>query len=214
MIFHRYRNFQLFLAVLIAAIAASVWLMAPARALLIGFDCAALVYLARMARLFTAEGEAAMRQHAASNEPDHVWMVLLALIIIAVVLAALSVELRGMGTRLTEVVLAAATLTLTWLFANTLMTLHYAHVWYAPDGRGNDTRGLDFPDHAGEAVVPDYWDFAYFAFVIAMTFQVSDITITSRRLRRTVLVHSLLAFLYNIAIVALSVSLLAAALGG
>ncbi len=210
--FRRYRNFQLFLAVLVVAMAASVWLMAPARALLIGFDCAALVYLGRMARLFNTEGEAAMRARAASNEPDHLWMVLLALIIVAVVLAALSVQLQGMGSHLAGVGLAAATLTLTWLFANTLMTLHYAHIWYAPGPSGADQKGLDFPDHDGAPVVPDYWDFAYFAFVIAMTFQVSDIVVTSRRLRLTVLVHSMLAFLYNIAIIALTVSLLASAL--
>ena len=55
---------------------------------------------------------------------------------------------------------------------------------------------------------PDYLDFAYFAFVIGMTFQVSDTNITFKKIRRNVLFHSLLSFVYNTIIVAISISII------
>ena len=66
-------------------------------------------------------------------------------------------------------------------------------------------KGLYFP--GGDA--PDYWDFVYFAIVLGMTFQVSDVQITSRKLRRLATVHGLLGFLFNTVIVALTVNLAA-----
>ncbi len=72
------------------------------------------------------------------------------------------------------------------------------------DGEKQDTGGLQFPGDE----MPLYSDFAYFSFVLGMTFQVSDVVITSRGLRRFALYHALAAFLFNIIVVALSVSLI------
>lgn len=211
--FHRYAGFLLFLAVLFVGSIAVSLVVDATRALLIGFDAGALIYLLRLIRLFGRADAAAMRARAAANAPDHRWIVIIATVIVAVVLAALATEFSGMGRDPADIGLAAATLSLAWLFANAIMALHYAQLWYTADG-DEDARGLAFPDHKGEAVDPDYWDFAYFSFTVAMTFQVSDIAITTSAMRRTALLHGMVAFLYNIAIVALSVSLLAAALGG
>lgn len=94
-----------------------------------------------------------------------------------------------------------------WILLHTIFTIRYAHKYY--DKSKNDSNvhfgGLDFPNESE----PDYVDFAYFSFVIGMTFQVSDIIITSGTLRRLVLIHSLISFAFNAIIVALTISIIA-----
>ncbi len=212
----RYRNFVAFLAVLLTVAAALYATLGAGQALLIGFDAGASVFLVQIVRLFTTATAATMRRRAADNEPDHFGLTVFSLIIVAVVLTGVGVELSGQGMHdKARILLAAATLTLAWSFANTLFALHYAHIWYLPHSADatshRDHGGLEFP---GDDKEPDFWDFAYFAFVLGMTFQVSDVVITGKRIRRTALVHGLLAFLYNIGVVALSVSLVATGLSG
>jgi len=87
--------------------------------------------------------------------------------------------------------------------------MRYAHEYYAKDLGGPEIdRGLDFP--GGQP--PDYWDFTYFAIVVGMTFQVSDVQITARKLRRLATVHGLIGFLFNTIIVALTVNIAASLL--
>ena len=95
---------------------------------------------------------------------------------------------------------------LSWFLLHTTFTLHYAHLFYGDAEEATaSARGLIFP---GESQ-PDYLDFAYFSFVIGMTFQVSDINITSRKIRRMALLHGTISFFFNTIIVALTVSILA-----
>ncbi len=222
-LWHRYPNFVGF-AVVMLAVTAGLWpLLSHARALLLGFDAGAIVFLVLLIRRFGTGEPLSMRRRAAANEPDQGTMTLLSFTILAVVLTALVVELLGSaGHDGAGVGLAAITLLLAWMFANSLFTLHYAHVYYLKSARaddsGADTGGLQFPIADGKpdtttATEPDYWDFAYFAFVIGMTFQVSDVVITSKRLRRLALFHAMLAFVFNIGVIALSVSLVASVLG-
>lgn len=106
---------------------------------------------------------------------------------------------------ISPIVLAAGTVALSWFLVHTLLAVHYTHLYYLPsDGRaGESDPGLSFPGKED----PDFIDFAYFSFVIGMTFQVSDVQITGRTMRRTVLIHSLLAFLFNTVILAFSINL-------
>ncbi len=94
-----------------------------------------------------------------------------------------------------------------WLLLHTIFTTRYAHLYYERMDEKSDANpgGLCFPDEKE----PDYIDFAYFSFVIGMTFQVSDVSITSRRLRRFVLMHALISFVFNTIIVALTINILA-----
>ncbi len=94
-----------------------------------------------------------------------------------------------------------------WLMVHTIFTFHYAHMYYndAVDNADGSTNGLIFPGN-GE---PDYLDFAYFSFGIGCTFQVSDVQVTSRSIRRLVFMHSLLSFALNTFVVALSINLMA-----
>lgn len=98
-----------------------------------------------------------------------------------------------------HVALAAATVISSWFLVHTLLAVHYTHLFYS----GTEGEGLEFP----EEKTPDFLDFAYFSFVIGMTFQVSDVQVTSRPMRRIVLLHSLLSFAFNTVIVAFSINL-------
>ncbi len=96
---------------------------------------------------------------------------------------------------------------LSWFLLHTIFAMRYAHLYYEHDNKTSDTYsgGLDFPNEK----IPDYVDFAYFSFVIGMTFQVSDVSISSRSLRRLVLMHSIISFVFNAIIVALTISIIA-----
>lgn len=102
------------------------------------------------------------------------------------------------------VVLALTSVLVSWWLVHTLFTLRYAHLYYEPEKGDKPVGGLDFPGNISD---PDYLDFVYFSFVIGMTFQVSDVEISSRRIRRLALVHALIAFAFNTAIVALSINI-------
>ena len=90
-----------------------------------------------------------------------------------------------------------------WLLVHTVFTLRYAHIYYDADDDGTDVGGLDFPGHDPE---PDYLDIAYFAFVIGMTAQTADVSISGRALRRVALLHGLISFIFNTTLVALVIS--------
>jgi uncharacterized membrane protein len=93
-----------------------------------------------------------------------------------------------------------------WAIVHTIYTFHYAHLYYQKQkGDGPVKEPLNFPDEKK----PDYLDFAYFSFVVGMTFQVSDVEISSRKVRRIVLVHGLLSFALNTFVVALTINLIA-----
>ena len=91
---------------------------------------------------------------------------------------------------------------LSWAFTHTIFALHYAHEFY---GEATRKSGLQFPGDGQ----PDYWDFVYFAFVIGMTFQVSDVAITNKSIRRMVVAHGALSFFFTTAIVAMTVNIAA-----
>ena len=94
-----------------------------------------------------------------------------------------------------------ATIVSSWLLVHTVFMLRYAHLYYTPP-----TGGIDFKMRPEE---PDYVDFAYTAFTIGMTFQVSDTDITSRAMRRQVLRHALVSFLFGAVILATTVNVIA-----
>ncbi len=97
------------------------------------------------------------------------------------------------------------TLLVSWLMTHTTFAFRYAHEYYDVDPGTGIVGGLEFPSEKR----PDYLDFMYFSLVLGMTFQVSDVQITSRKFRRLAAVHGLLSFLYNTIILALTVNLAA-----
>ena len=111
------------------------------------------------------------------------------------------------GHHLLNLVFAVVTILLSWSFIQVIFAFHYAHEFYA-EHRG-EARGLGFPGDDA----PNYWDFLYFAFVIGMTSQVSDVTVKSKVLRKTVTAHGLLSFVFNLTLLALAVNLAASSIG-
>ncbi|HEK21806.1 DUF1345 domain-containing protein [Mucilaginibacter sp.] len=109
-----------------------------------------------------------------------------------------------------QLIISLVCLLSSWWLAHTVFIFRYAHLYYYDMDSNEETTienagGLQFPKKAE----PDYLDFAYFSFVIAMTCQVSDIKITSRKTRRVVWMHGILSFLFNAIIIALSVNIIA-----
>lgn len=100
------------------------------------------------------------------------------------------------------VALSIADVLLSWTLTHTAFALRYAHLYYRPDDEG--VGGVDFPGDAK----PAYLDFAYLAFTVGMCFQVSDTSVSSPQIRREVLLHAALSFVYNVAILAFVVNVL------
>jgi uncharacterized membrane protein len=113
-------------------------------------------------------------------------------------------QARTGSGHVTLILAAVATGVLSWATVHTVYALRYAHEYYARPPVG----GIDFK--SGQDYRPDYRDFAYVAFVVGMTFQVSDTDLNHRMVRRTVLAHSLLAYLFGAVILAVTINVVAA----
>ena len=175
--------------------------------LLLGWDTAVTIYLvaaaAVMARCSTV---AAIKRNAAAQDEGAFAILVLTVAAAMASLGAIFAELVALERTNPSyglyITLAVATVVLSWTFTHTIFALHYAHDFY---GEGVHSQGLKFPGNAH----PDYWDFVYFAFVIGMTFQVSDVAVTNKSIRRMVVAHGALSFFFSTAIVALTVNIAA-----
>ena len=200
-------RFVLFLVLLLAAFCG--YLQIPganqiADAAALSFDLAAGVFLLSLLPLLRDSGVTQMRAHATANDANRVLVLAITTIVTMVVLAAISGELpRASGGDRLAMVKLVGTLLLTWLFAHSVYSLHYAHLFYTSRD-GKDAGGIDFPG----TKTPDYLDFAYFSFTLGMTFQTSDTEITSKTVRRIATLHSFAAFVFNIGVIAFTINAL------
>ncbi|MEY9881532.1 DUF1345 domain-containing protein [Bradyrhizobium sp. USDA 329] len=175
--------------------------------LLFGWDALIAVYLGLVYAMMLCNDHRHIRR-AAAMQDDGRFVILLvtatgAFASIAAIVSELGTPQRG-GLELT---IAIITIVLSWAAVHTTFALHYAHDYY----RDGTAGGLQFPsgdkeDHA------DYWDFVYFSFVIGMTAQVSDVGITDKTIRRTATAHGIVSFIYNTALLALTVNIAASAI--
>ena len=124
-----------------------------------------------------------------------------------IIVLLLLVDHDPRNNQMIVVPLSIVAIILSWLMVHTVLAFHYAHKYYDDDPSGilAHAGGLEFPGD----ITPGYLDFAYFSFVIGMTFQVSDIQITSKQLRKLALFHGLIAFGLNTFVVALTINLIA-----
>jgi uncharacterized membrane protein len=194
--------------VIATAAAAGLTDWRPATRLIAGWDLAVALYLMLALHLMASADVRKIRRHAAAQDEGQ--LTILACTVAAAVasLAAIFAELRGSagGARpASHVFLAVLTIFLSWVFIHTIFALHYAHEFYDDTGG----RGMAFP---GGELNPDYWDFVYFSFVIGMTSQVSDVAITSTVIRRTATVHGVVSFVFNVALLALTINIAASAI--
>jgi uncharacterized membrane protein len=196
-------RFLFFMAVFAATTASLFSALGWRASTMAGFDAGALAFLLSCLPMLRHESDD-MRRASKRNDANRLLLLLVTGAVSLVVLVAVASELMDRNTPHTgQLVLIVGTLALSWTFSNTIFALHYAHLYYA-SGKNGDAQGLDFP----ETPEPDYWDFVYFAFCLGMTFQTSDVDITQGRLRRPVTLHCLLAFVFNLGIVAFTINVL------
>jgi uncharacterized membrane protein len=179
----------------------------PITRLLIGWDTGVLIYLCAAAVVISrCSTVAQMRSNAATQDEGALAILVLTaaagLASLVAIFAELAVIERSSTSYGVYVALAIGTVVLSWTFVHTIFALHYAHEFY---GAGEHKNGLRFPDDDR----PDYWDFIYFSFVIGMTFQVSDVAVTHKLVRRTVVAHGALSFFFTTAVVAMAVNIAA-----
>ena len=179
--------------------------------MILAWDFAVIVFLVLCAHWFFTEPPARMPANAEAQQEGEWTIFSLALGAVIISFAAVTGEFSSLKElpapwRGLDVALVATTLLASWLMTHVIFALRYAHEYYARDEGGPEVdRGLEFP---GEKQ-PDYLDFMYFSLVLGMTFQVSDVQITSRKLRRVATLHGLISFLFNTVIVALTVNIAA-----
>lgn len=200
-------HFLLFLVLLVGGYAIVSTMLPRAPVVMVAFDVAALVFLLSCIPLFRRKADE-MRQTARDNDANRVILLVLSVILSMVILVTVAGELIGPHppARI-EKAMIIVTLVLAWTFGNMVYTLHYAHLFYTSDDGGKDMAGLVFP---GDTKEPDYGDFIYFSFTIGVALQTSDVAITSPAIRRVAIGHSVAAFIYNLVVLALAVSVLSA----
>ncbi len=111
------------------------------------------------------------------------------------------------ATRAAHFALAALTLVDSWLLVPVMFTTHYADLFYSAEGKNRPLRFPNTPE-------PVFWDFAYFSFTIAAACQTADVSTESASIRRTVIAHTLISFLFNASILGFAINVTAGLIGG
>ncbi|TPQ40452.1 DUF1345 domain-containing protein [Bradyrhizobium guangdongense] len=174
--------------------------------LLLGWDALIAAYLVLVYGMMLNSDHDRIARDAAMQDDGRFVILLVGAIgafaSIAAIVAELGVPHRGVF----ELTIAISTIALSWAAVHTTFALHYAHDYYRHPPGGLQFPSGDTDDHA------DYWDFVYFSFVIGMTAQVSDVGITDKTIRRTATAHGIVSFIYNTALLALTVNIAASAI--
>lgn len=202
-------RFILFTVLFVGGLFVAIPPLGWGRGTMAAFDVAAAVFLVAVSTLLRKGEAAQMRKAAEANDANRAGLLILTGVTMVVILTSVAKEMHGKPD-LIAITFVIATLVLSWLFSNTVYALHYAHLFYSDaDGDGKDAGGVDFP----KCDEPDYWDFLYFSFTLGMTFQTSDVEISSRKVRRVVLGHCLAAFVFNIGVLAFTINVLGSSSG-
>jgi uncharacterized membrane protein len=176
---------------------------------LVGFDVAVLTYLVLVWTIIwplDADGTASHASHEDPSRPvADVALLLAAVASLGGVAALIVVSHSAHGSlRAAEIGISAGSVVVSWLLVHTIFTLKYARMYYG--GAGDESEGgVEFENR----VRPPYSDFAYLAFTVGMTFQVSDTDLQSAEYRRLALRHALLSYLFGAVILAATINLVA-----
>ncbi|OIR09475.1 hypothetical protein GALL_83130 [mine drainage metagenome] len=184
----------------------------PVGRILIGWNVTVWFYLCLTGWLMVRASHARVRLLA--EQEDRSALAILAIMSAAAIvsLAAIVLELStvrdmALGSRMIHYAFTGATIIGSWCLVAVLFTFHYARIFYRSSP---DHRALRFPDNEEN---PDYWDFLYFSFTIAVAAQTSDISVMTRSMRKTVLAQSILSFLFNAAILGMTINIAASLVG-
>ena len=179
---------------------------------LIGWNVTVWFYLCLTGWLMMRANHTKVRMLA--EQEDKSAVVILAIMSVAAIvsLAAIVLELSTVkeltfSGRIAHYAFTGITVLGSWCLVATLFTYHYARLFYrSPIER----RALRFPDNEENL---DYWDFLYFSFTVAVAAQTSDVSVMTRSMRKTVLAQSILSFLFNVAILGLTINIAASLVG-
>ena len=205
---------KLLIGLTIAAIVFFVFPLQHADALsriMLSWDVFSFCLLSMYWFIFYTTSPLHIRRLAATEDTSRVAIFIVTLVcatasMLAVILL-LTTKHETAELKILHLAIAIPGMSLSWSLVHTVFAVRYAHLYYANNKTkaGTHAGGLDFPDEDK----PDFVDFAYFSFVLGMTFQVSDISISLRKIRRMVLWHSLISFGYNAVIIALTINVIA-----
>ena len=177
--------------------------------LLCAWDVAILLYIVLALYLFLTEDSTRIQGNAQAQQEGEWTIFGITLLVVLASFVAIfgefsqTKDMHGAVKDL-HIALVAVTLFASWFMLHTTFCFRYAHEYYTASGPDCTLDGgLDFPHEKH----PDYLDFGYFSIVLGMTFQVSDVQITSRKLRRLATLHGLISFIFNTVIVALTVNI-------
>jgi uncharacterized membrane protein len=173
--------------------------------LLAAWNAGSLVLLVLAWRIIRRSNAAQTQLRAATEDPGRYGVFIVVIVSSLASIAAALAVLRNSGTMAPDATglvdaMAVAAILEAWCVTHTSYTLRYAHLYYREDG---DVGGISFNSDDQ----PDDMDFAYFAFIVGMTFQVADTNVSDKSIRHTVLGHALISFVYNTVIVALALNL-------
>ena len=199
-------------ALVLGAIVATVVTLTPlswVAGALVGWDCVALGYTGRLAVVLRRWDPERTRSHAMSTDLDRLGADLALLGAAVASLVAVGVLLTkgepGTGGDTLRIGLSLVSVAASWAMVHTLFAQRYAALYY-----GHPEGGIDF----NERMRPTYRDFAYFAFTIGMSYAVSDTNVGSSEIRRAVLRHALLSYLFGTGILATTINLVASLSSG
>lgn len=184
----------------------------PTARALIGWDTAVWLYLVLIWTKMATARQSAVQELAEREDENAVAVLVIVCVAASASIVAIVLELataKSLGPRaLAHYVLTGATMLGAWFLIPTMFTLHYArHYYQSPDNEP----ALRFPD---KHLRPDYWDFLYFSFTIAVASQTADVAIASTAARRTALAQSVMSFFFNLAVLGLSINIAASMVGG
>ncbi|MDO8703277.1 MAG: DUF1345 domain-containing protein [Undibacterium sp.] len=179
---------------------------------LFGWNVTVWFYLALVVWLMSGASHESVRKIAQEEDESALAVLVILSVSCAVSLLAIIYELASMqgvsmNSRFLKYLFTGLTVIGSWCLLGIVFTFHYALLYY---NSSRQQRALRFPD---DDVTPNYWDFLYFSFTIAVALQTSDIVIMSRQMRKTVLAHSILSFFFNAAILGFSINIAASLVG-
>lgn len=178
------------------------------------WDASSVAYLILAWTIVHLSDAASTRQHALAQDTSG--FLIFCFVVVAacssvVAIAFVIGTIKGLDPwpKALHLALTVVALTTSWVLIETVFAFHYARRYYHDEEHtAAQEGGLEFPG----GLDPDYWDFAYYAFVVGMTSQVSDVRVLSTRMRKLTLVHGVLAFIFNVVVLALSINIIASAI--
>ena len=178
------------------------------------WDASSVAYLVLAWTIVHLSDAASTREHALAQDTSGFIIFLFVVVaacssVVAIAFVIGTIKGLDLWPKAMHLALTVIALTTSWVLIQTVFAFHYARRYYHDEAHtAAQEGGLAFPGGAD----PDYKDFAYYSFVVGMTSQVSDVQVLSTRMRKLTLIHGVLAFFFNVVVLALSINIIANAI--